>query len=187
MNKETIKKCSQNAISGILMDILGIGVLIIGESGTGKSESALDLIFKGHKLISDDLVDIFKSKNGNLIGKSPSLIKNLMEIRGLGIINIKKIFGPSSVEKKKKIDLVIKLEKWEKEEDFDRLGIEELTHEIMGVNFPLIKIPVAVGRNLSILIEVAVRNFILKRQGYDSVHKLNNKLKKMLQAKEKTI
>ncbi len=164
-------------IPGVLMDIFGVGVLITGESGLGKSESALDLISRGHRLVSDDVVEIKKKGKDELIGSSPSLTKNLMEVRGLGIINIKEIFGVSSVAEEKKIDLVIHLTEWNEKEE-DRLKLEEERFEIAGNKFPLVKIPVASGRNTSILIEVAVRQYLLSKEGKNATIELVRKIER---------
>ncbi|MGQ9617412.1 MAG: hypothetical protein ACUVUG_00450 [Candidatus Aminicenantia bacterium] len=163
-------------IPGVLMDIFGVGVLITGESGLGKSESALDLISRGHRLVSDDVVEL-REEGGDLIGSSPSLTKNLMEVRGLGIINIKEIFGVSSVTDSKKIELVIHLGKGDEKED-DRLKLNEELFDIKGKSFPMVKIPVASGRNTAILIEVAVRQFLLRKEGRNSARELVKKIEK---------
>ncbi len=167
-------------IHGVMMDILGVGVLIVGESGAGKSESALDLIFNGHRLISDDVVEIYESTDGDLIATSPEITRNLMEIRGVGIINIKDLFGVSSIIERKKIDLIIELEKWDKKKVYDRLGWEMRKKSFLGVELPAIKIPVAPGRNLSTIIEVAVRSFILRKRGVVPAIQVDKKLREWM-------
>jgi HPr kinase/phosphorylase len=168
-------KLKVGKIPGVLMDIFGVGVLITGESGLGKSESALDLISRGHRLVSDDVVEIRKLGRNEIIGSSPSITKNLMEVRGLGIIDIKEIFGVSSVTSEKKIELVINLSKYD---DEDRLKSEEEWYEIEGVKFPMVKIPVASGRNTSILIEVAVKQYLMKKEGKNTTKELLRKIER---------
>jgi HPr kinase/phosphorylase len=172
---------SSLTLSGGLLKIFGIGVLILGDSGVGKSESALELISRGHIFISDDIVRIQKDVDGNLRGSSVPISRNLMEIRGLGIINIAKIFGKKSISPKSKIELVIMLRKWEEGKDYDRLGLEfPETHLILGVSVPKISIPVAPGRNISTLIEVACRVFSLKEEGYLAAREITEKLERAL-------
>jgi HPr kinase/phosphorylase len=146
---------------GVLMDIHGIGVLILGKSGIGKSECALDLILGGSKLVSDDVVEIRKVGN-TLIGSGPEIIKHLMEIRGVGIINIKDLFGTSSVMDGREIDMVIELAQWNPDTEYDRLGLDPKSYSIMEVDLPFLIIPVSPGRNTATIVEVAVRNQLLK-------------------------
>lgn len=155
-------------LHGDLLDVFGLGVLLIGDSGIGKSECALDLIVRGHRLISDDIVIIKKTTDTILIGRSPDLIRYHMELRGLGVINIKDLFGISAISLYQKIQLVISLERWKPDVEYDRLGLEESRYEILGMELPLIRMPVAPGRNIAILIEVASRNYLLKAQGYNA-------------------
>lgn len=151
-----------------LLDIFGLGVLLIGESGIGKSECSLDLIVRGHRLVSDDIVIIKKTTDTILIGRAPDLIRYHMELRGLGVINIKDLFGISAISMTQRIQLVISLERWKPDVEYDRLGLEEYRYEILGVDLPLIRMPVAPGRNIAILIEVASRNYLLRAQGYNA-------------------
>ncbi|MGB9835859.1 MAG: hypothetical protein ACPLRX_03860 [Candidatus Saccharicenans sp.] len=172
---------SQVVISAGLLKIFGVGALIIGDSGIGKSESALELIARGHKFISDDVVEIFKDEQGHLHGRSPRLTRNFMEIRGLGIINIKEIFGASSILAETPVDLVIRLKKWSKKMEIDRLGLQfPEDYTLAGVRIPQLHIPVAPGRNIATLIEVACRVYLLRQRGYqaaqDIVKRLENKL-----------
>lgn len=172
---------SQVVISAGLLKIFGVGALIIGDSGIGKSESALELIARGHKFISDDVVEIFKDEQGRLHGRSPRLTRNFMEIRGLGIINIKEIFGASSILEETPVDLVIRLKKWSKKMEIDRLGLQfPEDYNLAGVRIPQLHIPVAPGRNIATLIEVACRVYLLRQRGYqaaqDIVKRLENKL-----------
>jgi HPr kinase/phosphorylase len=152
-------------MNGVLMDIMGQGVLITGASGIGKSETALELVNKGYQLIADDVTEFYLDSNDDLIGRANEIIKNLMEVRGLGIININDIFGASAVLEEKKLNLVINLEKWEPRKKYDRLGEDSQYSKILGLEIPQITLPVGPGRNLSTIIEVAVRNFLAKKSG----------------------
>jgi len=152
-------------MNGVLMDIMGQGILIRGQSGIGKSETALELINKGHQLISDDLVEFYLNSNDEPVGRSIEKIKQWMEVRGLGIINIVDLFGVSATLEEKKLDLVINLEKWDPKKKYDRLGEENLYFTILGNDIPMFNLPVATGRNLSTLIEVAVKYFISRKNG----------------------
>lgn len=151
-------------VHGTLIEIKGLGVLIIGESGVGKSDCALDLIDKGAKFISDDLVVISNVESGGLIGSAPEKIKNLMEIRGIGIINIKDLYGDNKILSTVNINMIIELSLWDSNIDYDRLGIDENKYDIMGIELPYLLIPVQSGRNTSLIVDIAVRNEILKRQ-----------------------
>jgi HPr kinase/phosphorylase len=171
----------QVTISGELLQISGLGVLIVGDSGLGKSESALELISRGYRFVCDDAVHVKRENSGKLVGAAPPISRHFMEIRGLGIINIKETFGAKAVLKRSGIDLVIKLEKRQREKEDDRLGLKTPEdHEILGVKIPQINIPVALGRNIATLIEVACKVHILKEKGYhapqDIVRKLNRAL-----------
>lgn len=152
-------------INGVLMDIMGQGILIQGQSGIGKSETALELINKGHRLISDDLVEFYLDSNDEPMGRSIEKIRNWLEVRGLGVINIVDIFGVGAVLEEKKLDLVINLEKWDPKKKYDRLGAENLYKPILGKDILMFNLPVALGRNLSILIEAAVKYFISRKNG----------------------
>ncbi|MCX6556592.1 MAG: HPr(Ser) kinase/phosphatase [Candidatus Aminicenantes bacterium] len=155
-------------LNGVLMDIMGQGVLLTGASGIGKSETALELVNKGYQLIADDVAEFYLDSNDDLVGRSNPIIKNLMEVRGLGIININDIFGASAVLDEKKLNLVINLEKWDAKKKYDRLGEDSFYFKILGLDIPLITLPVAPGRNLSTIIEVAMRNFLVKKSGRKS-------------------
>jgi HPr kinase/phosphorylase len=152
-------------MNGVLMDIMGQGVLLTGASGIGKSETALELVNKGYQLIADDVTEFYLDSNDDLVGRANEIIKSLMEVRGLGIININDIFGSAAVLEEKKLNLVINLEKWEPKKKYDRLGEDNLYFKILGLEVPLINLPVGPGRNLSTIIEVAVRNFVAKKSG----------------------
>jgi len=151
-----------------LLDVYGIGVLLLGDSGIGKSECALDLIYRGHRLIADDMVIIKRHPNDVLLGYSNDLLRHHMELRGIGIIDIKDLFGVASTRDVKPIDLVVRLEKWVEGTEYDRLGITGETFELLGVSKPYVRLPVASGRNLALLVEIAARNHLMKLQGYDS-------------------
>jgi HPr kinase/phosphorylase len=165
---------------GVLLDVYGIGVLILGKSGIGKSESALDLISRGSKLISDDIVEIRKSKSLRLTGKVPERIKHLMEIRGVGIINIKELFGKESVMDRREIDMVIELVQWNPDTEYDRLGLDVNTFSILDVGLPYLQIPLSPGRNTATIIEVAARNQLLKQRGVHSAETFSAKHRELL-------
>lgn len=159
---------------GVLMDIYGAGVLITGESGTGKSETALEMIKSGHRLVADDVVDIRRIAE-RLLGSAPSLTQHLMEIRGIGIIDIRYMYGVGAVIKEKFIDLIIELEMWQENKMYDRLGLDVEYTKILDVKLPRVVVPVRPGRNISIVIEVAARNFLLKRLGYDAAKEFDRR------------
>lgn len=160
----------------VLMDVLGVGVLLTGKSGIGKSECALDLVIRGHRLVADDMVFIKKKMPAALVGQAEDAIQHLMEIRGLGIINIKDLYGVSSIREKKIIDMMLELVEWDPEHEYDRLGVDDRTVTILGVEIPHISIPVRPGRNLGSIIEVAARNFLLKGMGYHSARDFQERL-----------
>jgi HPr kinase/phosphorylase len=153
------------SLHGVLVDVSGIGVLLLGESGTGKSECALDLVTRGHGLVADDVVEIWRDESQAVVGRGPARIRHHMEIRGLGIINIRDLFGLAAVRDRKRIDLVIRLEAWRPDEEYERLGLVERTYPLLGVEIPMLRIPVSAGRNVAILVEAAARNHLLKRMG----------------------
>jgi HPr kinase/phosphorylase len=163
-------------VHGVLVDVLGVGVLLLGKSGIGKSECALDLVIRGHRLVADDIIYIKKKMPAALVGQAGDTIQHHMEIRGLGIINIKDLYGVSSIREKKIIDLVLELIEWDPVQEYDRLGIDDEVHTILGVDLPHLKIPVRPGRNLTSIIEVAARNFLLKGMGYHSAREFHEKL-----------
>jgi len=168
---------------GDLLDIFGLGVLLIGESSIGKSECALDLIVRGHRLISDDIVIIKRVTDTIMIGTAPDLIRYHMELRGLGVINIKDLFGISAISLSQKVELVVSLERWKPDVEYDRLGLEESRYEVLGVDLPLIRMPVAPGRNIAILIEVASRNYLLRAQGYNASKQLAQKINEIAEGR----
>jgi len=163
---------------GVLVDVFGVGVLITGESGVGKSECALELIKRGHLLVADDVVDIARVGH-KLRGESPEIVRDFMELRGIGIVDIKLIFGIGAVMRKKTIDMVIHLELWTPGKDYDRLGNKEKTMDILGIDVPMINVPVRSGRNLAMIVEIAARNWRLKNEGYNAVSELDRRLGQM--------
>lgn len=165
---------------GVLLDVYGIGVLITGESGVGKSEAALELIKRGHQLCADDVVEICRVSDEVLVGEAPEMIRHLMEIRGIGIIDIRAMFGIGSVIRSKSIDMVIHLEHWDSKKEYDRFGLNQEMTSILNVNIPYEVMPVKPGRNLAIVIEVAARNLSLKKEGYSAAAELDQRLKAMI-------
>jgi HPr kinase/phosphorylase len=161
---------------GVLVDVNGIGILILGKSGIGKSECALDLIIRGYRLVADDLVEIAKINEGIIVGRAPMLTKHLIEVRGLGIINIKDIFGISSVREEKRIEMVAELVDWSQDEEYDRLGLVEERYAFLGVSVPYHRLPVRPGRNMTSILEIAARNHLLKLQGHHSAQEFQRKL-----------
>jgi HPr kinase/phosphorylase len=170
------KLASTSSLHGVLMDIFGVGALILGKSGIGKSECALDLILRGHRLVADDMVHIQKRSPSSVFGSGFEVIQHHMEIRGLGIINIRSLFGVEAIRERKKIELILELMEWDAHREYDRLGFEEEKFSILGVELPMLRIPVTPARNLTTIIEVAVRNHLLKVMGYDSALEFEKKL-----------
>lgn len=168
-------------IHGVLLDIYGLGVLLIGTSGVGKSEAALDLITRGHSLVADDRVTIKRYPSGELLGFSEAELKHHMELRGLGIINVKDLFGLASIRERKTIDLVVELEPWQEGKAYDRLGLDETVYEILETPSPYIRMPVALGRNVANLVEIAARNHVLKLQGTHSAREFARKLEEQIE------
>lgn len=164
------------SLHGVLIDVFGVGVLLLGKSGIGKSECALDLILRGHRLVADDMVSIRKRSPTELIGSGFEVIQHHMEVRGLGIINIRSLFGVEAIREQKKVELVLELVEWDTQQEYDRLGFEEEKYTILGVELPMLRIPVTPARNLTTIIEVAARNYLLKRMGYDSALEFEKKL-----------
>lgn len=167
-------------LHSVLVDVFGLGVLIVGESGIGKSECALDLIDRAHRLVSDDVVEI-KRMGDSLEGSSPELTRHHMELRGLGVINIKDLYGVSSIRPSKRIELVVSLERWEAGKEYDRVGLRDEKYPILGLEVPLIRMPVAPGRNLTLLVEVAARNQLLKSRGYDAARRFAERVDQMIE------
>lgn len=173
------------SIHGVLLDVFGVGVLLIGRSGIGKSECALELVMRGHRLVADDVVDVSKKPPSTVIGSGNDLIRHHMEIRGLGIINIKDLFGVSAIRELKRIDLVIGLEEWDASKSYERLGVENKQHDILGVSLPKAVIPVRPGRSLTMIVEVAARNHLLKLMGHNSAEDFQNRIQQSLDLAKK--
>jgi len=171
---------ARTVIHGVLMDILGLGVLIIGDSGIGKSECALDLIVRSHRLVADDTVEVRRRQETILIGTCPELTRHHMELRGLGLINVKDLFGIASTRSSKRVELVVQLERWDPEREYERLGLDDDFHEILGLRVPLIRMPVAPGRSIAILVEVAARNQLLRARGHHAARALAERLDRTL-------
>ncbi|MEX2461598.1 MAG: HPr(Ser) kinase/phosphatase [Paenibacillaceae bacterium] len=174
------KLAPTTTIHGVLVDIYGIGILISGASGIGKSETALELVKRGHRLTADDAVEIRQSAAHVLVGNAPELIKHLLEIRGVGIINVMTLFGAGAVRNNTRISVVINLEIWQQDKQYDRLGLDEETTRIIDTDVPLVTIPVRPGRNLAVIVEVAAMNYRLKRMGYNAAQHFTNKLTETL-------
>ncbi|MFN8094286.1 MAG: HPr(Ser) kinase/phosphatase [Vicinamibacteria bacterium] len=166
-------------LHAVLLDVFGLGVLILGESGIGKSECALDLIDRGHRLVADDVVEV-KRMGDVLVGASPDLTRYHMELRGLGILNIKDLYGVSSIRLSKKLELVVQLERWEAGKEYDRLGLRDESFPVLGVEVPLARMPVAPGRNIALLVEVAARNQLLREGGYDAARRFVERVDEMV-------
>ncbi len=170
-------------ISAGLIRILGVGTLIRGDSGIGKSESALELIARGHKFVADDVVELRRTESGRLVGSAPSLSRNFMEIRGLGIINIREIFGPRAVRASSPVDFLIRLRKWQRGHAYDRIGLKDPEDEvILGMKVPQVSIPVAPGRNIATLIEVACKVHTLRKRGYHAPREILRRLGRALES-----
>ena len=166
---------------GVLLDVFGLGVLVAGESGIGKSECALDLVVRGHRLVADDTVDILCRAESILVGSCPDFTRHHMEIRGLGIVNVTDLFGVAATRASKRVELVVRLERWEPGRAYDRLGLESAHIEILGVPVPLVTIPVATARNLAMLVEVAARNHLLRTRGRHAARLLAARLEQRLE------
>ena len=157
---------------GVLMEVYGEGILLVGDSGVGKSEAAIELIKRGHRLIADDAVEIRRVSNISLVGQAPENIRHFIELRGIGLINAQRIFGTGAVKPSQKIELAIKLENWDATKIYDRMGIDNEYTEILGIRVPVMTIPVKPGRNLAVIIEVAAMNNRQKKMGYNAAHEL---------------
>ncbi|WP_029233763.1 HPr(Ser) kinase/phosphatase [Butyrivibrio sp. VCB2006] len=168
------------SIHGVLVDIYGVGVLITGESGIGKSETAIELIKRGHRLVSDDVVELRRVSEETLIGTAPDITKHFIEMRGVGIIDVKTLYGVSSVRETQTIDLVIKLEDWDKDKEYDRLGLEEEYTEYLGNKIVCHRIPIRPGRNLAVICESAAVNHRQKAMGYNAAQELYNRVQNSL-------
>ena len=180
-----LSKCLAPRVTrhGVLVDVYGIGVLLTGDSGVGKSEAALELVKRGHQLVADDVVDICRVTDDRLVGECPEMVRHFMEIRGIGIIDIRSMYGISAVTTQKTIDLVMHLEKWVEGREYDRFGLDDEYVSILGVKVPTLITPVRPGRNMAIIIEVAARNLSLKRLGYSAARELDRRMTEMIMRK----
>lgn len=169
---------------GVLVEVYGEGILILGESGIGKSEAAVELMKRGHRLVADDAVEIRRVSSKTLVGSSPEIIRHFIEMRGIGIIDVKKIFGMGAVKDTEKIDLVIQLEAWQKGKQYDRLGLVDNFTEILGIQVPSLTIPIRPGRNLAVIFEIAAMNNRQRRMGYNAAEELNNRLMEQMGEEE---
>ena len=161
---------------GVLVEVYGEGVLILGESGIGKSETAIELVKRGHRLIADDAVEIKRVSSQTLVGSAPDLIRYYIELRGIGIVDVRRLFGMGAVRETERIDLVIKLEPWDPEKMYDRFGLDEESEDILGIQIPSITVPVHPGRNLAIILEIAAMNNRQKKMGYNTAEEFNKRL-----------
>ena len=171
----------QISIHGVLVDVYGVGVLIMGESGIGKSEAALELIKRGHRLVTDDIVEICKINENTLIGRAPDITKNFIELRGIGVVDVKMLFGVQSVKETQSIDFVITLEEWDKDASYDRVGLVDEYTEILGNKLVCHNIPIRPGRNLAIIVESAAVNHRQKQMGYNAAEELYRRVQENLQ------
>lgn len=168
------------SMHGVLVDVFGMGVMITGDSGVGKSETALELIQKGHRLVADDRIDLYQHDDNTLIGEAPSILRHLIEIRGIGIIDVMTLFGAGAVKTSNEVNLIVNLELWSKEKKFERLGSTEEVLDILEVAVPRITIPVKTGRNMAIIIEVAAMNFRAKNMGYNAAETFEKNLEALI-------
>ncbi len=173
------------SIHGVLVDVYGVGVLIMGESGIGKSEAALELIKRGHRLVTDDVVEIRKVSEETLVGSAPNITKHFIELRGIGIVDVRSMFGVQSVRETQNIDLVITLEDWSRDKEYDRLGLEEQYTEFLGNKVVCYRIPIRPGRNLAIIVESAAVNHRQKQMGYNAAQELYKRVQENLAKKSK--
>ncbi len=162
--------------SGVLVEVYGEGMLILGDSGIGKSETAIELVKRGHRLIADDAVEITRVSAKTLVGTAPELIRHFIELRGIGIVDVRRLFGMGAVKQTERIDIVIELEPWNPEKLYDRFGLDEEKEEILGISVPSITIPVKPGRNLAIILEIAAMNNRQKKMGYNTAAEFNKRL-----------
>jgi HPr kinase/phosphorylase len=171
---------AQTSMHGVLLDVFGVGILLLGKSGIGKSEIALDLVMRGHRLVADDIVDVRRRTADSVVGSGSDIIKHHMEIRGLGIINIKDLFGVAAIRDRKKIEIVLELVEWDPSVEYDRLGVEDRKFRILDVEIPMLMVPVRPGRNMTTIVEVAARNHLLKEQGHHSAREFQDKLNRAI-------
>lgn len=175
-NRLNVMLAERVTVHGVLVEVYGEGVLILGDSGIGKSETAIELVKRGHRLIADDSVDIKRVSSTTLVGEAPELIRHYIELRGIGIVDVSRIFGMGSVKNSEKIQLVINFELWEPGKEYERLGMDDTMTEILGISVPSITVPVKPGRNLAVIIEIAAMNNRQRKMGYNAAAELNKKL-----------
>ncbi|TLQ31480.1 HPr(Ser) kinase/phosphatase [Lactobacillus delbrueckii] len=175
-----VKLAERSSVHGVLVEVFGMGVLLTGESGVGKSETALALVQHGHRLIADDRVDVYQRDHETVVGEAPRILKHLMEIRGIGIIDVLKLFGIGAIKDETEISLVINLTNWDSKANYDRLGFQENTRIICGIAVPQVTIPVKVGRNMENIVEVAVMNFRAKAMGFDAAKTFDENLTSLI-------
>jgi len=171
-----VELAPRTSLHGVLIEVYGEGVLMLGESGVGKSETALELVKRGHRMIADDLVEVRRVSETTLLGRAPEIIRHLIEIRGIGILDVKELYGVSSVKMQENVDFVINLELWDEKKTYERLGVNEEFTDILGIDVPSITIPVRPGRNLAIIVEVAAINFRQKKMGYNAAKALTDRV-----------
>jgi HPr kinase/phosphorylase len=171
---------AQTSMHGVLLDVFGVGILLLGKSGIGKSEIALDLVMRGHRLVADDIVDVKRRAQDTVYGAGSEIIKHHMEIRGLGIINIKDLFGVAAIRERKKIEIVLELVEWDPSVEYDRLGVEDKKFRILDVEVPMLIVPVRPGRSMTTIVEVAARNHLLKQQGHHSAREFQDRLNRAI-------
>jgi HPr kinase/phosphorylase len=176
----------QTSVHGAFVDVYGIGLLFIGRSGIGKSEIALDLIERGHRLVADDVVMVTQKGEGILMGAGTSLVKHFMELRGLGLIDIRNIFGVRAIRFQKRVEVIVQLEDWDEAQDYSRTGLDQDEVKILGVSVPHVRLPIFPGKNVTVISEVIALNYLLKHYGHDSAQEFANKLQKMLERKADT-
>ena len=169
---------------GVLVEVYGEGVLILGDSGIGKSETAIELVKRGHRLIADDAVEIKRVSSKTLVGTAPDLIRYYIELRGIGIVDVRRLFGMGAVKATERIDLVIKLENWEPGKAYDRFGLDEEVEDILGIGIPALTIPVHHGRNLAVVLEIAAMNNRQKKMGYNTAEEFNQRLMEQIESEE---
>jgi HPr kinase/phosphorylase len=165
---------------GVLIEVYGEGILLLGDSGVGKSETAIELVKRGHRLIADDAVEIKRVSDRKLLGSAPDLIRHYIELRGIGIVDVRRTFGIGAVKNTEKVDMVLKLEHWDKDKFYDRIGLEMETTDILGLNIPTTRIPVSPGRNLAVIIEIAAMNNKQRRMGYNTAEHFTERLSEFM-------
>ncbi|MBP1729808.1 MAG: hprK [Deltaproteobacteria bacterium] len=172
-------------VHGVLMEIMGVGILMLGKSGIGKSENALELVMRGHRLVADDVIEVKRMQALDLIGSAPEMIRNLLEVRGIGVVDIRHLFGVSAVREKARMELVVELLAWDSSMEYERVGLKEEKYRLLGIDLPLVRIPVSPGRNASAIVELAVRNHILKKEGINTARHLDDKILRSMEKKGK--